>query len=173
MTFNSPNNWFRTNINSASCTTISSCCFNDLFELEILQFVQQNDIVWFYNVYRCPTCLSIPLGLISVVITISMIKYLFNSFELCYTYIRLVQYCCTLLHKISYWSRSSAVIVLLHTALFYFNFENLWKLKFFKLFENFIILNFVEILWNFWKFWNFMKILKFYENFEILWKFWN
>ena len=160
MTFNSPNNWFRTNINSASCTTISSCCFNDLFELEILQFVQQNDIVWFYNVYRCPTCLSIPLGLISVVITISMIKYLFNSFELCYTYIRLVQYCCTLLHKISYWSRSSAVIVLLHTALFYFNFEILGKLW------NFC--NFLKIL----SFWILLKSYEIFESFEILWKFW-
>ena len=29
------------------------------------------------------------------------------------------QYCCTLLHKTSYWSSSSVVIVLLHTALFY------------------------------------------------------
>ena len=30
-----------------------------------------------------------------------------------------VQYCCTLLHKTSYWSSSSVVIVLLHTALCY------------------------------------------------------
>ena len=61
---------------------------------------------------------------------------------------RLVQYC------------SSVVIVLIHIkALFYSNLEILWKLKFFKLFENFITLNFFEILWNFWKFWNFMKIL--------------
>ena len=62
-------------------------------------------------------------------------------------------------HKTSYWSSSSVVIVLLHTALFYSNFEILWKLKFLKLFKNFIILNFFEILWNFWNFWNFMKIL--------------
>ena len=73
-----------------------------------------------------------------------------------------VQYCCTLLHKSSYWSSSSVVIVLLHKALFYYNFE---------FFESFIILKFlenIEILWNFWKFeslwkswkfWNFMKIL--------------
>ena len=64
-----------------------------------------------------------------------------------------VQYCCTLLHKTSYWSSSSVVIVLLHKALFYYNFV---------LFENFIILNF------FWKFWNLLKFL----SFEILWKFW-
>jgi hypothetical protein len=38
-------------------------------------------------------------------------------------------------------------------------------MKFLKLFENFIILNFFEIVWNFWKFWNFMKILNF--NFMI------
>jgi hypothetical protein len=69
-------------------------------------------------------------------------------------------YCCTLLHKTSYWSSSSVVIALLHIkALFYSNLEILWKLKFFKLFENFITLNFFEILWNFLKFWNFMKIL--------------
>ena len=62
-----------------------------------------------------------------------------------------------LYNKTSYWSSSSVVIVLLHTALFYSNFEVLWK------------------LWNFWKFyhfeffWNsikFLKVLKFYENFE-------
>ena len=58
-----------------------------------------------------------------------------------------VQYCCTLLHKTSYWSSSSVVIVLLHTALFYFNFD---------------------IIWNLMKF---LKVLKFYENFEILWIF--
>jgi hypothetical protein len=69
-----------------------------------------------------------------------------------------VQYCCTLLHKTSYWSSSSVVIVLLHTALFYSNFEILWKL---------------------WNFWNFLKILSFwiflksYENFEFLKKIWN
>jgi hypothetical protein len=74
------------------------------------------------------------------------------------------KYCCTLLHKTSYWSSSSVVIVLLPTALFYFNFEIL------KLFENFIILNFYEIIWNFLKFWNFMKILNFenfFRNFQI------
>ena len=39
----------------------------------------------------------------------------YNNIELG---IRLVQYCCTLLHKTSYWSRSSAVIVyyLLHNS---------------------------------------------------------
>ena len=100
-----------------------------------------------------------------------------------------VQYCCSLLHKTSYWSSSSVVIVLLHKALFYYNFE---------IFENFIILkkfeNF-EILWNeflnvmnilkVFKFYEnfyfflifeiliFFIILKFFENFEILWNFWN
>ena len=39
------------------------------------------------------------------------------------------------LHKTSYWSSSSVVIVLLHKALFYSNFES-----------------FFEILWIFWKF---------------------
>ena len=84
-----------------------------------------------------------------------------------------VQYCFTLLHKTSYWSSSSVVIVLLHKALFYNNFV---------LFENFIILNFfMKFFWNLVKFefWNFMKILtfnffiikKFFENFEILWNF--
>jgi hypothetical protein len=34
-----------------------------------------------------------------------------------------VQYYCTLLHETSYWSSSSVVIVVLHTALFYSNFE--------------------------------------------------
>ena len=64
---------------------------------------------------------------------------------------------CTLPHKTSYWSSSSVVIVLLHTALFNSNFEILWKL---------------------WNFWNFLKISSFwiffksYEIFEILWKFW-
>jgi hypothetical protein len=49
-------------------------------------------------------------------------------------------------------------------------------LEIFKLFENFIILNFFEILWNFWKFWNVMKILKFLKknwNFKKFLKFWN
>ena len=82
-----------------------------------------------------------------------------------------VQYCCTLLHKTSYWSSSSVVIVLLHTALFYSNFEIFMKtLKFLKLFENFIILNFFEILWNFW---NFVKIWNFKKKIEILRNFWN
>ena len=61
-----------------------------------------------------------------------------------------------MLHKTSYWSSSSVVIVLLHTALFYSNFEILWK------FWNF--LNLLKIL-SFWIF------LKSYEIFEILWKF--
>jgi hypothetical protein len=52
-----------------------------------------------------------------------------------------VKYCCTLLHKTSYWSSSNVVIVLLYTALFYSNFEILWKL---------------------WNFWNFLKILSFW-----------
>jgi hypothetical protein len=74
--------------------------------------------------------------------------------------LRLVQYCCSLLHKTSYRSSSSVVIVLLHKALFYYNFE---------IFENFIILkkfeNF-EILWNeFLNVMNILKVFKFYENF--------
>jgi uncharacterized protein YcaQ len=59
-----------------------------------------------------------------------------------------------MLHKNSYWSSSSVVIVLLHKALFYYNFV---------LFENFIILKKIEnfeILWNF-------SVLKFYENFDL------
>jgi hypothetical protein len=96
-----------------------------------------------------------------------------------------VQYCCTLLHKTSYWSSSSVAIVLLHKALFYYDFE---------FFESFIILKFfenIEILWNLkvyenlesfeilWKFrlvWNFKMFYHFKkknENFQILWKFWN
>ena len=73
---------------------------------------------------------------------------------------RLVQYYCTRLHKTSYWSRSSVVIVLLHKALFYSNFKILWK------------------LWNFWNFlkivsfWIFWKSYEIFESFEILWKFW-
>ena len=51
---------------------------------------------------------------------------------------------CTLLHKTSYWSISSVVIVLLHKIL-----EN---------FRNFEKKN--------WKFWNFMKFLKFFEILE-------
>ena len=67
---------------------------------------------------------------------------------------------CSLLHKTSYRSSSSVVIVLLHKALFYYNFE---------IFENFIILkkfeNF-EILWNeFLNVMNILKVFKFYENF--------
>ena len=70
-----------------------------------------------------------------------------------------VQYCCTLLHKTSYWSSSSVVIVLLHTALFYFNFDIIWKLwnlmKFLKVLKFYEILNFkkeIKILRNFWNF---------------------
>ena len=92
-----------------------------------------------------------------------------------------VQYCCTLLHKTSYWSSSSVAIVLLHKALFYYDFE---------FFESFIILKFfenIEILWNLKVYENLesfeilkcfiilkkkMKIFKSYESFEILWKFW-
>jgi hypothetical protein len=73
-----------------------------------------------------------------------------------------VQYRCTLLHLTSYWSSSSVVIVLLHTALFYFNFEILWKLWNFWKFYHF------EIFWNLMKF---LKVLKLFENFEILWNF--
>ena len=40
-------------------------------------------------------------------------------------------------------------------------------MKFLKLFENFIILNFFEIVWKFWKFWNFMKILNLKKKNEI------
>jgi hypothetical protein len=57
---------------------------------------------------------------------------------------------CALLHKTSYWSSSSVVIVLLHKALFYYNFLILWKL---------------------WNFWNFLKILSFWiflKSYEIL-----
>ena len=84
--------------------------------------------------------------------------------------LRLVQYCCTLLHKTSYWSSSSVVIVLLHMILE--NFEILWNfwifLKFRKCFENFKIVKFFEIF----EIWFFFLILKFYErNFEIFWKF--
>ena len=87
---------------------------------------------------------------------------------------RLVQYCCTLLHETSYWSRSSAVIVLLHTALFYSNFEIWWKLWNFDTFWKFYHF---EFFWNLMKF---LKVFKFYENFdfffkknEILRNFWN
>ena len=71
-----------------------------------------------------------------------------------------VQYCCTLLHKTSSWSSSSVVIVLLHMALFYSNFEILWK------------------FWNFWHFlkilsiWIFWKSYEIFESLEILLKFW-
>jgi hypothetical protein len=83
------------------------------------------------------------------------------------------QYCCTLLHKTSYWSSSSVVIILLH----YFNiFWKFWNhMKFYENFDFFfIILNFFFNFWNFnffyhfeifWKFWNFMKFL----IVEILW----
>ena len=60
----------------------------------------------------------------------------------------------------SYWSSSSVVIVLLHTALFYSNFEILWKLWNFW--------NFLKKFYHFEFFWNLMKFL----SFEILWKFW-
>jgi hypothetical protein len=63
---------------------------------------------------------------------------------------RRVQYCCTLLHKTSYWSSSSVVFVLLHKALFYYNF---W--------------NFLKIL----SFWIFLKSYEIFESLEILWKF--
>ena len=84
-----------------------------------------------------------------------------------------VQYCCTLLHKTSYWSSSSVVIVLLHIRLyftiisiFYENFETFWKFYYF------------EFFWNIMKF---LKVLKFYENLEFekklnfkkFLKFWN
>ena len=81
----------------------------------------------------------------------------FNNIQL--LHLNEIQYCCTLLHKTSYWSSSSVVIVLLHTALFYSNFEILWKLW------NF--LNFLKIL----SFWIFLKSYKIFESFEILWKF--
>jgi len=67
-----------------------------------------------------------------------------------------------------YWSSSSVVIVLLHKAQFYSNFD---------IFENFIILKFFqkfEILWKFSNFMKVWKVFKFYENlksFQILWKF--
>ena len=92
---------------------------------------------------------------------------------------RLIQYC----------SSSSVVIVLLHTALFYFNFEILWKLwnfwNFLKMLSFWIFLKSYEILWKFWIFfkknWNFKikKKLTFklffyfdnFDNFDILWNF--
>ena len=88
--------------------------------------------------------------------------------------VRWQQYCCPLLHKTSYWSRSSAVIVLLHTALFYSNFEIWWKLWNFDTFWKFYHF---EFFWNLMKF---LKVFKFYENFEFFFKkneilrnFWN
>jgi hypothetical protein len=81
-----------------------------------------------------------------------------------------VQYCCTLLHKTSYWSSASVVIVLLHKALFYSIFETLWKLW------NFLKIYHFEFFWNLMKFlkvWNFMKILNFKTKIEILRNFWN
>jgi hypothetical protein len=62
--------------------------------------------------------------------------------------------------------------VLLHKALFYSNFEILWKLWNFWNFWKFYHFEFFEILW---KFWNFMKILKLkkkYGNFKKFLKFW-
>ena len=38
------------------------------------------------------------------------------------------------------------------------------KAEIFENLENFIILNFFEIVWNIWKFWNFMKIFKFVKK---------
>jgi hypothetical protein len=89
--------------------------------------------------------------------------FLLDQYEVLWSRVQLycmrrsrVQYCCTLLHKTSYWSRSSAVIVYWNEpARFCYR---LYLTIIFKLHENFIILNFFEILWNFWKFWNFMKI---------------
>ena len=82
-----------------------------------------------------------------------------------------VQYSCTLLHETSYWSSSSVVIVLLHKALFYYNFEifeNFIILKFFENFEilcNLLVLKFYE---NFLSFWNFLKVFENFWNLEIL-----
>ena len=87
-----------------------------------------------------------------------------------YDILSLVQYCCTLLHITSYWSRSSAVIVLLHKILFVLNFYFTYVFQYYYL--NIKILKFYEN----WNLWNFMKILKSYENFEFLWifgNFWN
>jgi hypothetical protein len=85
-----------------------------------------------------------------------------------------VQYCCTLLHKTSYWSSSSVVIVLLHTALFYsMKTWNLMKFLSFEILWTFWILFFLN--WNFKKFFKFLIfffyfiIFKFFENFQILW----
>ena len=72
-------------------------------------------------------------------------EVLWSRVQQYWTRLRLIQYCCTLLHKTSYWSSSSVVIVLLHKALSYYNFQTSWK------------------LWNFRKF---LKVLKFYENLE-------
>jgi hypothetical protein len=87
------------------------------------------------------------------------------------------------LHKTSYWSSSSVVIVLLHKALCYSNFEILWNLmkflKVLKFYENFEFKKKNEILRNFWNFEFFFFILNFkfiflqFYNFEIFLKFWN
>ena len=61
-------------------------------------------------------------------------------------------------YKTSYWSSSSIVIVLLHTALFYSNYE---------IFETFWKFYHLEFFWNLMKF---LKVLKFYENFEFFLK---
>jgi hypothetical protein len=79
-----------------------------------------------------------------------------------------------MLHKTSYWSSSTVVIVLLHTALytlilkFYENFEifeTFWKFYHFEFFWNLMKFFSFEILWIFWIFtpknWNFNKFWKF------------
>jgi hypothetical protein len=99
-----------------------------------------------------------------------------------WTRLRLVQYCCTLLHKSSYWSRSSAVIVYYYIRLYFTVFlltrSNTRDIPFSNIlitlknfFENFELLkksffkfyNF-EILWNFLTYWlaksNFCAIKK-------------
>jgi hypothetical protein len=70
-----------------------------------------------------------------------------------------VQQYCTLLHKTSYWSSSSVVIVLLHKILKNFEILYLWNvLKFYicEMFWNFIFVKCFEILKN-------LEILKFFE----------
>ena len=53
----------------------------------------------------------------------------------------------------------SVVIVLLHTALFYFNFEILWKFEIFETFWKFYHFEFFGNLIKIFEFLNFMKIL--------------
>jgi hypothetical protein len=90
-----------------------------------------------------------------------------------------VQQYCTLLHKTSYWSSSSVIIVLLHKILKNFEILYLWNvLKFYicEMFWNFEKFRNFEIFWNFeiflkfLKCWNFLKIFKFYEILKIFWK---